>query len=436
MISSAGTPRLDVKKKFVRTILLYNPIAGHGHLDSWNALFVRFLLEAGWRVVSLSPGAEDLRSRLRTQDLEQHPNLRILDWRTPKRSIFQRIRLKLLRTFKRAIGDAPPSHVRSERAKELEASYLQPQEFAQRVADAIEQLGHSPNFIFNMYMDLYRDDEVGWLPFDETHHLPWAGIRFVPSGVPPPEAYYQLPTLVGMCFLNESVQQDYASHFPQKHFECLPDITDSTLPSYKSAFAENIKHLAAGRKIVFMGGTIGSNKNLSHWFKVINQAKSGDWFFVQIGEVHEQNLSAEDLTAYHHALKIKPDNLFVHAEYLNDEKIFNEVILLSDVLFAVYRNFSLSSNMPGKAAAFNKPILVADGFLMGARVRQYQIGLTVPECDVELTLQALAVLTQPPSHRLIALPEHYAAYRQDFGHEALKTKLFGFLDRACVLTKA
>ena len=31
-------------------ILVYNPLAGHGHLDSWNALFVSLLLAGGYRV--------------------------------------------------------------------------------------------------------------------------------------------------------------------------------------------------------------------------------------------------------------------------------------------------------------------------------------------------------------------------------------------------
>lgn len=415
-------------------ILLYNPISGHGHLDSWKALFVGFLLEAGYQVAALSPGAGELYSRLDRKRLAKHPNLRILEWRTPQRSLSERIVSKVARLFQRVVPESlDPAEL--EKLKLLEASYLQPQEFAERVADATKQLGPAPDFVFNMYMDLYRDDAIGWRPFAEGHSIPWAGIRFVPSAVPPSEAYYRLPTLKGMCFLDEQIQRDYAVALPQKYFEYLPDVTESSVPATQSAFAIEIQRRAAGRKIVFMGGTIGSNKNLSQWFEVIGQANAADWFFVQLGEVHEQNLSPEDLAAYQHALSSKPENLLIHAEYLPDEQQFNEVIALSDVLFAVYRKFSISSNMPGKAAAFDKPILVAEGYLMASRVKQYQIGLAVKEDDAAQMLQALTDLSQTQTLRIVAQPEHFARYRQDFSHEALKVKFFGFLEQALALAK-
>ncbi len=412
-------------------ILLYNPLAGHGHLDSWNALFVEFLLEAGWSVASLSPGGADLHHRLKRKQLERHPNLRILEWRTPQRSLRERVQSKLTRVIKKMLpkAETATSTLEAETLKQLESSFLQPQEFAQRVADATRQLGRAPKFVFNMYMDLYRHDILGWKPFEALHTIPWAGIRFVPSAVPPTEACYQLASLKGMCFLDEQIQRDYCVAMPEKSFAYLPDVTDASVPSTQSAFAAEIKQRASGRKIVFLGGTIGSNKNLSQWFRVIAQADPSKWYFVQVGEVHEQNLSTEDLAAYQCAQTSPPENLFIHAEYLPDEQTFNEVIALSDVLFAVYRQFSISSNMLGKAAAFNKPILVADGYLMGDRVQKYQIGLAVPETDSKAMMQALAELVEPED-RLVALPEHFAAYRRDFSYDALKQSLYSFIAQA------
>jgi hypothetical protein len=45
-------------------------------------------------------------------------------------------------------------------------------------------------------------------------------------------------------------------------------------------------------------------------------------------------------------------------------------------------------------------------------------------------LQALTILVQPQAQRVVARSEHFAAYRQDFSHAALKVKFFGFLDQA------
>lgn len=425
-----------------KSILLYNPISGHGHLDSWNALFVSFLLEAGWQVASLSPGAADLQDRLTQKKLATHPNLRILEWRTPKRRLSERVRAKLVRMFQPRLQSSNKPVI-----NELEASYLQPQEFAQRVQDAFLQLNegsrqsllHPPQFVFNMYMDLYRPDELGWAPFAQANKLPWAGIRFVPSPVldattnaplQPTEAYYQLPTLTGMCLLDEPLSQLYVERLPQKVFGYLPDITETSLPEQPSEVVLEIKRRAAGRKIVFLGGTIGSNKNLSRWFELIAMANPRQWFFVQIGEVHEQNLSVADLAAYQQALAEKLEHVYIKTEYLPDERVFNEVIAASDILFAVYRKFSISSNMPGKAAAFEKPILVAEGYLMAERVNQYQIGLSVPEEDPKQMLGALEQLAAAPEARTKGRTEHFAAYRHDFSHEALKARFFAFLEQA------
>lgn len=425
---------LTFRRTQAQSILLYNPISGHGHLDSWNALFVSFLLEAGWQVASISPGADDLRSRLAQKNLAHHQNLQILEWRTPKRSLAERVRSKLWRIFRASVGHEP-----NEANRELEASYLQPLEFAQRVRDATTQLSYKPQIVFNMYMDLYRPDAVGWEPFAQIHKLPWAGIRFVPSPVhdaithtrvQPNEAYYQVPTLAGMCFLDEQLCQQYARQLPEKSFGYLPDVTENSLPTQASDIALEITRRAAGRKVVFLGGTIGGNKNLSQWFALVAIAKSTEWFFVQIGEVYEQSLSAADLAAYQQIQKTQPENLFLKAEYLPDERVFNSVIAASDILFAVYRNFSISSNMLGKAAAFEKPILVAEGFLMGARVEQYQIGLTVPEEDTEKMLSAITQLSMTSEARVVARAEHFAAYRQDFSHDALKARFFSFLEKA------
>ena len=86
--------------------------------------------------------------------------------------------------------------------------------------------------------------------------------------------------------------------------------------------------------------------------------------------------------------------------------------------------------MPGKAAAFEKPILVAEGYLMAERVNQYQIGLSVPEEDPKQMLGALEQLAAQPEARTKGRTEHFAAYRRDFSHEALKARFFAFLEQA------
>ena len=79
--------------------------------------------------------------------------------------------------------------------------------------------------------------------------------------------------------------------------------------------------------------------------------------------------------------------------------------------------------MLGKAAAFEKPILVADNYLMGRRVVRYGIGRAVSEYDSRQMLAAATDLVNNP------VPvENFAAYRSDFSIDNMRETLMAFLD--------
>ena len=79
--------------------------------------------------------------------------------------------------------------------------------------------------------------------------------------------------------------------------------------------------------------------------------------------------------------------------------------------------------MLGKAATFKKPIMVADNYLMGERVRRYQLGFTAEQDDAMAMLKSLQLCRDnPPSM------SSFQAYAQDFSQNAFKESLFGFLE--------
>jgi len=84
----------------VPTILIYNPISGHGHLDSWNALFVSLLLKAKWRVIAATPDKADLIARLEIKGQADAPNLQVLDWAVSPRTLSERVWGRVYRVFK------------------------------------------------------------------------------------------------------------------------------------------------------------------------------------------------------------------------------------------------------------------------------------------------------------------------------------------------
>ena len=444
-------------------VLIYNPISNHGHLDSWNAIFIALLLEKGWRVLALTPNVTALTSRLLDKHRSNSP-LQILEWNTRTKNLDLKAYLRPIWWRWVAFGDMylyrrpgsePKPHapflvrLRSRflqavipflfrvthylyrhyirgtlpaaNGSDDEDNLANPLEMVQRVHAALNRAKWQPTLCLNMYMDLYRTRPEPWRQFETINTLPWVGIRFVPPNTPQ-EAWYGVSSFRGMCFLDENVCRAYRNALPDKHFEYLPDVTDTALPPTSTALVQKIRRQANGRKVVFLGGSIGGQKNLARWYDLIALADPATWFFVQVGEIHRDTLSADDIVALDRVEQAPPANLLMFTEYLPDERAFNAVIAASDVIFAVYRNFPFSSNMPNKAAHFRKPILVSDRFLMGERVTRYGIGRAVAEDDAGAMLETLAAMRRERFREA-----NFARYCADFSPASLADKLDGFL---------
>lgn len=451
-------------------VLVYNPISGHGHLDSWLAMFVALLLKRGWRVLVLTPDVSALSTRLLQSGQPSAHSLQVLNWNVGLRSFFSQLwerwnafggpyygrwrsKNAMLNTpsgrswSERLLQATVPflfraSHIlygsrlllekirRGDRARpgegvadDPERGLIDPAEMARRTLCALKQARWKPAIAFNMYMDMYRTSEGAWRSFGAINRLCWAGIRFVPPPQPR-EGWYVLPEWRGMCFLDESVRRSYEAALPAKLFEYLPDVTDTVLPDPHFPLVEQIRERANGRRIVFLGGSIGRQKNLECWFRLIALADSDRWFFVQIGEIHRDTLTSGDLAALERTLGAPPENLFLHAEYLKDDQAFNAIVAACDIVFAVYRDFRISSNMLGKAAHFRKPLLVSDRYLMGCRVGEYGIGHAVPEDNVDAMWAGLCALALNPVPE-----ENFRRYCADFNEEELVQRLDQFLRR-------
>lgn len=171
-----------------------------------------------------------------------------------------------------------------------------------------------------------------------------------------------------------------------------------------------------------MGGSIGKQKNLARWYGLIGLCDQSEWFFVQMGRINVNNLTREDESALKKIQGNPPENLFIYPEYVKDERVFNQIISISDVIFAVYRDFSRSSNMLSKAAYFEKPILVAENCLMGQRVRRYRIGLEVDPNDSSSIYRGLTSLLN-----FDEIKDNFHHYRVDFNELVVQKKLSAFI---------
>ena len=450
-------------------VVLYNPISNEGHLDSWHVLFVRLLLAAGHNVIAMTSDPEGITRKLASHGVRPGQRLLIVRtaWATSSNSDHRLIdRLRLLWADQNARWDAlrfqrnwrlreahglPGTMVAwlkiqangclASAARRLHAGYLRargranvvvspcpllfhPNEFRDQVNAVIARHPDQIACVLNMYIDAYRTDLRSWRDFAFNEGVPWAAL-YITAPDEPTHAYCALASCRGTLLLDESIAARYRRAMPGKHVEHLPDITDTSLPERQSSLSRRIACAAAGRKIVFMGGSIGKQKNLERWYQLIARADPNEWFFVQIGRINKYHLTPKDRVSVEGVIKDPPVNLYIEPTYLADERSFNEIIAMSSVIFAVYRDFFRSSNMLSKAAYFEKPILVANGCLMGERVERYGIGLAVDQDDTLGMHEALLALAS-----IQGLKSNFQRYRSDISEALLQQTLSNFL-RQC-----
>ncbi len=439
-------------------ILVYNPISNEGHLDSWHVLFIQMLRSEGWKVIAVSKESLALKAKLVAKGLELSDNLIVYPSAPPARTLRSQVRrisegLRIQGDLLRHQSNSKSSYrflmraivlsactamngaerlyrrfkkrgVRRREVEQVTESVVHPTEFSQTLNEVILHYPGQVSVVLNMYMDMYRVDTDAWKDFQLVEEIPWFGVCITPSAESPP-AYYRLGDFKGAFFLDELICARYQSLLPSKSFEYMPDIADTDLPSHRTSLVSEILRRAAGRKVVFMGGSIGKQKNLVAWYALIREADSSKWYFVQIGRINRNNLTPLDKTVLNSALAEPIENLMIYPDYLADEREFNEIISVADVIFAVYRDFRRSSNMLSKAAYFEKPILVSDAHLMGERVRRYKIGVAVKEDNAASIYAGLNLLNANP-----VASQNFEVYRRDFNVQNASQRLSSFIRAA------
>ena len=445
-------------------IVLDNPISNEGHLDSWHVLFVDLLTRDGWSVIALSDDPAGLARKLLAKGLRPGANLivegpvtsgrsgplasaralwsRWGNYLQARRFGAGRARVESGDWVGRVSGKCADAAIsamgwftgaahasyrwlrRRSSAPEVAAheTHLDPMGFCRRAQACIGRHPGQVVAVFSMYVDAYMPQAASWREFRLAPGVPWMGLCITPAGDPRLEGYYQAPTYRGTCFLDEAVARRYQALLPERQFACLPDIAEAGLPDTPDPIALGMRQLAGDRRIVFMGGSIGKQKNLARWWGLISLADPRKWFFVQVGRINRNNLTAEDEAALDQMQAAAPGNVFILPDYLPDERAFNAIINASDVVFAVYLDFARSSNMLSKAAIFEKPILVADDHLMGERVRRYGIGLAVPARDSAAIHAGLLAL-----EGLADIKDNFQRYRDDFSQARMQASLSSFI---------
>lgn len=429
-------------------VLVYSPCAGHGHHDSWSAMFVSLLLERGYRVLALIPERASFEVGLDARGGKHHPRLAILEWNClsmnqrflgymrrvwdcwhvygdlyangkpesaikPQASLLMRLRKRLLQVFIPLLFRATQCLFPESPPDPSVFHCHDPIDMALRIRAALRQSPWQPGCVLNLFLDVFRSGRAVWERYETVSKLPWCGIKFVSGPEGQCEGYFNLSSLRALALLDESLRKRYERCIPDRHLVYLPDVTNGALPVKPPTPVMDIRQRKKGRITVMLGGSISNEKNIARWCELILLADPNRWFFAQIGEVAFGSFTTEQASRYEQLLRSNAENYLLYPRYLPDEREFNAMVCEADILFAAYRDFTRSSNILAKAAMFKKPVLVSGGYLMAERVRRYGIGSVVDQDDVPGMLAALeGLMTRSPN------PENYAAYCEDFGERA------------------
>ena len=207
--------------------------------------------------------------------------------------------------------------------------------------------------------------------------------------MPCPERIFRHSNLQSVAILDEGADEYMQRLTNGRPVVVFPDLANASAPA-PGGVACRMKEFAAGRPLVGAFGHLQPTKGVTALAQVALNPENRHLAFAFVGEVMLGLFSTDDRQLIDQ-LRSTP-NVFAHFERVTDGPAFNALVRNCDIIFAAYTNFPNSSNMLTKAALFEKPVIVSDGYLMAERVRGYALGEVIPEGNVEALNSAIRAL--------------------------------------------
>jgi hypothetical protein len=403
-----------------------------GHIPSYHRLIVESALRAGWRVVSLSGGSGEVRRHVE----EFFPDAidRLFTPYCPElgRAPARKTTLSFLRWLPG--GFTLWSMIRRHpglRAKHAAARW---DACRRSLAGAKEHL-LDPTMLFFPYLDDMAEPELA--PEVTDLGMPWTGLHVSVSDLRHPArrpGMEQRMSILshrscrGLAVLDEVAARALQRLHPGQIVMTLPDIADTSLAAPTCPLAIELQHRAGGRRIVGLLGHLSEAKNLALFLDIATAPRNRDLFFLLAGQYEPLSLPPSLRQRIHAAAAGRWDNVWALTDRIASEAEFNRMLESSDVVFAVYRDFTRSSNILTKAALYRRPVLVAAGYCMAERLAAYRLGLAIPDDSVATAEAALRQLLAQGAPNA-----DYAAFTRDFSVDNFRSRLAEFL-RDCSRT--
>jgi glycosyltransferase involved in cell wall biosynthesis len=375
----------------MRTIVLIDTNYGRGHHLMYMRWISKILLTGNARVISFFPVSAEVSTWIQEHCPEKAEHFYAFD--LPN---LERWNLPL-------IGRRNSRHF-------FGVEYLQKillilgrwKQAADAVNTACQKLGCSPDLVFFNWIDNYFSYYLSHRWIDLIFPYAWSGLYFRPGDLRFQKqvkrqhyAIAQSSRCLGLTLLNEdtiaAVKQTLAA--PVVLF---PDFTDESAPNPHYALVQKIREQAGDRKIIGLLGSLSKRKGIMTLLEVARRSQSEDYFFVFVGTFKSHTFAQdynesfpEEFQTVKDCVAYPPDNCFFYTDFIASEADFNALVKTCDVLFAAYENFKYSSNILAKAAVFEKPVIVSEGYCMAERVKTHRLGVVVPEADVRACQEAL-----------------------------------------------
>ena len=243
--------------------------------------------------------------------------------------------------------------------------------------------------------------------------LPYFGI------LPCPEKLFGSRPMRSVCILDEGIPDAMSKAIGRKPVFVFPDITDGSLRSADvlEGLAGKLKAFAAGRPVVSLTGHLQWTKGLDVFTAAAGHSDMQGVCFFLGGEISWSGFTPTEKERIQKAWEELP-NMLCHFQHL-PEQTMNGIYAVSDVVVAAYRAFPNSSNALTKAAVFERPIVVSEGYLMAERVRKYRLGEVVPEGDVGALVGAIKKMVKPEYGNHLRSQARWEDYRQAHSVERL-----------------
>ncbi len=384
----------------MKTIALIDPYQGGHHL-AYLRLFSQALLQLNCRVMTFSYEPEGLGEWINCHCPGMVEQFHAFEMRP-----LQPSSIPLLGRVRSIPGIGPVPQFTGILGKWRQA--------ANTIQAASNQVGYEPDLVFFDWLDSYFNHYLTHHFIDRVFPYSWSGLYFRPGhqrfgrrSLPflkitlPHHALARSRNCTAVGVVDEWIVDELQREL-KTPIVAFPDFTDEAAPDLDYDVVHQIRDQARGRKIIGLVGALSKRKGIVTLLKTALNTQDKDWFFIFVGSLKEKQYHQdydqqfpEEYQWIRTTAESQPDNCFFHFQRIPDESQFNALIEVCDVVFAAYENFPYSSNVLTKAAAFRKPVVASQGFCMGKRVERYQIGITIPEGNVEGCIEAL-------NHQLIA----------------------------------